>query len=99
MTWKLVDTERWAESHPDTFEIPSVEERMSLRVGDVAKVIFESLKPGYEPERMWVVVTEIHEPGKYTGEVDNHSFNPNLPRLSDPVLFESKNVMQLIRFQ
>jgi hypothetical protein len=99
MTWRLVDTERWAESHPDTFDIPSAEGRMSLHVGDVAKVIFESLTPGSSPERMWVMVTEIHEPGKYTGKVDSHSFNQELPRLGDPVQFESKNVMQLIRFQ
>ena len=98
MNWKLTDTERWAESHSDTFEIPSSEERMGLRVGDVAKVIFESKSSEVMPERMWVVVTEVHEPGKYTGEVDSQAMcNRELPRLGDSVQFEAKHIMQLIR--
>jgi len=98
MNWKLTDTERWAESHPNTFEIPPVEERTALHVGDVAKVIFESKASEVMSERMWIVVTEVHEPGKYTGEVDSHAMcNPELPRLGDLIQFEAKHIMQMIR--
>jgi hypothetical protein len=66
--WALVSGEsRHAES-PDSFWIPPLAERQSLKPGDAAKLIFEieteSEGGGVERdcERMWVVVSEIAAP-------------------------------------
>lgn len=94
-TWKLTDAEKETEAYPETFHIPLLEKRMSLNVGDAVKLSFES-KVGYATERMWVFVTDIFEPGKYSGEIDNEALNPNLPRLGELVLFEAKHILATI---
>lgn len=95
--WKLTDAEKTSEAHPETFHIPQLEERMGLNVGDAVKLSFESLKVGYATERMWVIVTDTFEPGKYSGKLDNEAaLNPNLPRLGELVLFEAKHILSTI---
>lgn len=69
----LKNAEKLHEAHPDTFEIPEREERDSLRVGDIAKLVFvltspEEGDPG--AERMWVKVTN-RQGANYVGELDN----------------------------
>ena len=54
------DVEKAAKENPDTFFIPSAEERKSQRVGDSVRLHFRLKNPsGDEPqaERMWVTVT------------------------------------------
>jgi hypothetical protein len=76
------DLEGWAlrsgvEAHeraPETFWIPDERTRVSLAVGDFAKLIFEiSVEDTEEPvsvERMWVIVREV-QGGQYFGLLDN----------------------------
>jgi hypothetical protein len=56
---------------PDSFWIPSAEERQSLRVGNGAKLLFALAdeagdRLAAQVERMWVVVTEVTDDG-YVG--------------------------------
>ena len=74
--------------------IPPKEERLNLRPDDLAKVILNP--PSGQGYRMWVKITEVPEPGKYIGTLDNDPTNPNLRlHCGDTVEFEAKHVIQL----
>ena len=62
--WQLRSAEQSHADAPDTFQIPSLDKRNSLKRGDAAKLIFdieaedESGRPVVGGERMWVIVAE-----------------------------------------
>jgi hypothetical protein len=93
--WILTDTEQAAKEHPDTF--PTSNERLGLSPGDFVKVSFESLKGNWATERMWVIITQVHATGKFEGKIDNEALNPNLPRLGEPIQFEAKHILSIIK--
>jgi len=72
--WCLDDGEEYHRASPDTFSIPDLEVRKSLRPGDFAKLIFRiAVESDDEPvsvERMWVIVRE-RTPTGYVGMLDN----------------------------
>lgn len=82
--WELRSAEKAHQDHPDTFWIPSLEQRQNLKRGQAARLIFdiESVKESGEiisqGERMWVIVSEKHE-DYYIGILDNQpaSCEPN----------------------
>jgi hypothetical protein len=96
--WRLLEIERVMSENPDTFNTPPLELRMDLNVGDLVRVTFESLKPGYVTEHLWCLVYEVYGPGKYAGTVhDTSVMNPNLPKgANDPFLFEAKHVISMV---
>lgn len=63
--WQLRDGERSHEAHPETFWIPSLDARSSLKVGDAAKIILEiecedeDGTISIESERGYVIVSEV----------------------------------------
>ncbi|MCW7552674.1 hypothetical protein NX722_08455 [Endozoicomonas gorgoniicola] len=73
--WQLRNGEECHKEHPETFWIPSLEERQNLKVGDAAKVIFEiecETEDGeiiIEGERGYLIVSEVIE-DKYIGILD-----------------------------
>jgi len=98
--WELDDAEPIAAEHPDTFYMPSLEERNALKPGQLVKLIFRILtvdEAGEEKlcvERMWVVVTG-REGKFYTGKLDNqpyctHDMNPGMP-----LYFEARHVINI----
>jgi hypothetical protein len=62
------DAELRHAQNPQSFEIPPLEQRKSLAVGDFAKVIF---KMGDHGERMWLKITAVKPEGGYEGRLDN----------------------------
>lgn len=74
--WALVSGEERHRSAPDSFQIPLLEERRALQLGDAAKLIFEiesedefgEISRDYE--RMWVVVSEV-KPLYFIGRLAN----------------------------
>jgi hypothetical protein len=74
--WELRSAEESHAQHPDTFWIPSREERENLQRGQAARLIFdiESIDDAgqvqLQGERMWVVVSERCG-GLYVGILDN----------------------------
>lgn len=71
--YRLGDGEALNRQHPDTFHIPSRDERENLKPGDLAKLLFEVVDPApgsITAERMWVQVTEVAADG-YVGFLDN----------------------------
>ena len=79
--WELEDAEERHRAHPETFEIPSAEERASWTPGTLVKLLFlflneEDGKPIIDCERMWVRITERRN-GGYVGQLES------LPATSD----------------
>jgi hypothetical protein len=73
--WELEDAEERHRAHPESFEIPSAEERASLAPGTLVKLLFlflneEDGKPIIDCERMWVRITERRN-GGYAGQLEN----------------------------
>ena len=86
MICTLVDVEKRQQETPETFWIPSKEDRESLQPADHAKLIFNT-------ERMWVEVGQLTETG-YVGKLKN---NPVLCDMvhGETVWFEAKHIMEI----
>lgn len=76
--WCLDDGEARHREAPATFPIPSLERRLELKPGDLAKLIFhiavDSADEPFAVERMWVLVRE--KVGEvYLGLLDNDPYS------------------------
>lgn len=58
--------------HPN-FELPTRDELLALKAGDLVKLIFEVGDVG--AERMWVILTDITTPEQWEGTLDNEPFS------------------------
>lgn len=82
-----------AKSHPDTFHIPSLQERKSLAVGSFAKLIF--VTSDGDGERMWVQVTKSG--ATYRGALDNDPVVISGLRRGAAVTFGPQHVCAIMR--
>lgn len=80
----LVDVERVAAEHPDTFHIPNRGMRERLRPGDLVKLHFQN-DEGHV-ERMWVETRAVGLLG-YEGILDNDPTRPMGVEAGDSVGF------------
>jgi len=88
-----------------TFGLPPDEERMSLRVGKYAKVVFaldvvhtldeDPEMPPPDGERMWIMVTEVLRAGEYRGRLDNTPLFADVSR-GATVDFSWRNVISIM---
>jgi hypothetical protein len=72
--WGLLDAEAQHQAFPDTFPIPTSEERQALRAGDMVKLVFVLDPPpqsGPNAERMWVEVRSALPDNSYEGWLTN----------------------------
>jgi hypothetical protein len=75
--WRLDSGVEMNRQYPETFEIPTVEEKRALRPGCMVKLMF-MLKDG-SGERMWVRITESAGHGHHVGALSNTpAFIPRL---------------------
>jgi hypothetical protein len=91
----LIDGEKRNAEHPDTFEIPSAEDRADLEVGTYAKIGVEG-EDGMPGERFWVLVQE-NAGGRFKGEINNDLVYTDLHGLSggDTIEFGPEHVLTL----
>jgi len=84
--------------HPDTFDVPPVEERHNLNPGDHAKLIFKPRKEGMT-ERMWVRVFKRLREGVYEGVLDNEPLYElrDVLQCDDVVYFRPDHVADITR--
>jgi len=74
--WALVSATARKKTFPDSFEIPSLEKRSSLKRGDAAQLLFdiETKEAGVVVDRgvdrMWVIVVDVLPDG-YRGVLDS----------------------------
>ena len=57
-----------------SFELPTQEDLLKLKVGDSAKLIFRVETD--KPERMWVVITDCTSPDEWKAKIDNDAMQP-----------------------
>lgn len=82
--WELMSAELLHKQHPETFWIPSFEERQDVKRGQGVKLLFkiqledDDGKISYQVERMWLIVSEKID-DFYIGILDNKpaSFIPS----------------------
>lgn len=86
--------------NPETFNIPSLEERQGLLPGDFAKLVFHlAMEDGHRfppTERMWVQVNAISG-GTYIGSLTNTPIFSSLLEFGDEVHFQACHVIDTAR--
>lgn len=100
MEWTLEDVEATNRLHPDTFFIPSEQERVSQQIGKMVRlhfVITSLVEGGPRAERMWVEITD-KDPvtHRYTGVLTNAPANLSTLHLGDTIEFEAKHIAQTL---
>lgn len=90
MNYQLIDVEERNKKHPDTFWIPSLEDRTDIDVGQWVKLIFQGKEI---TERMWVKVTNIV--GSLVGTLDNDPAALPITH-GDSIDFEPKHIMDIL---
>jgi hypothetical protein len=86
----FTDAQQMAIDHPDTFDAPSYEDLIEIRIGDNMKVCTGN-------ERFWVMVTKVVH-GEITGTVNNvlgGTVDHGLVHM-DEVTFTHNNVYAII---
>lgn len=92
----IADPRPLAEAAPYTFFLPSENEVLALRPGDLVKLIFQSDPPSreYAAERMWVRVTRI-EGEQLWGRLDNAPLDMPQLRPGREIRFRRGDVIDL----
>ena len=87
--YTLIDVEDRHDKYPDTFEIPSSEDRRSLHQGDLVQLFFD------DKERVWVEVRATGH-ANYSGVLVNYPVSVDL-RYGDVVEFGPEHVAKIER--
>lgn len=79
--------------YPDTFHVPTDEQRRAVRIGDYVQLMFSG-HGGAAVERMWVTVTSVDYP-HYRGTLENQPCEPDAFGLThgDPVAFHARHIV------
>jgi len=94
--YELLDGEKKNKENPDTFEIPSMEERLAVVPGSWVQLMFYE-EDADITERMWVKVTEVSpELSSLTGKLDNDPYRLTSISCDDEVEFERKHVIKIL---
>ena len=98
--WYLDDVEEAAESHPDSFFIPSEKERQNQVIGRQVQLHFIRTNPsGNEPraERMWVRISKVFPLGQgYEGVLENQPRYIKGLHAGDIIEFQPRHIGQVI---
>ena len=89
--WHLGDGDERNREHPDTFWVPSDEEKAKLVPGDLVKLMFETKDWG---ERMWVRVTKVGS-RRLEGVLENEPYAIPRLRWGRTVKFERKHIIDI----
>lgn len=78
----------------ETFQIPSLQERKNLKIGNSVKLIFLNSDEELPAERMWVIITKIILNG-YEGTLDNNPAFNNELKYNDVIIFKYENIIDI----
>jgi uncharacterized protein YegJ (DUF2314 family) len=94
MIYKLGNGEDLNRENPDTFYIPTREERESIKEGDTVKLMFIFEDENAMTERMWVQV--VSKAGnQYKGFLDNVPYSTDSIKAGDEVIFSPEHIIQI----
>lgn len=97
VTYTLDNAAETRREFSNTFYLPPKEQRESLRIGDLVKLIFRiEFDDDAHVERMWVQVTDVRSDG-YVGVLDNDPYCTDEIRSGMRVEFHSDHVIQIDR--
>jgi hypothetical protein len=93
--WELESAVERKNQYPN-FEIPNRDERESIRIGQMVKLLFlflceENGEKIIECERMWVTVVSVND-GTYKGELESHPTTSKALSPGDCVQFGADHV-------
>ena len=100
--WEIDDGESAHAKWPESYSIPDLVERQSLRAGDLVKIVFyirtenESGEVVDNGERMWVIVNSTLGHW-YSGTLDNDPYCTKEIAAGMPVWFEARHVIAIKR--
>jgi uncharacterized protein YegJ (DUF2314 family) len=95
MKYTLEDGEKMHEQSPVNFNLPSLDSRNNLKVGEIVKLVFNiEHSQGYDEERMWVIVEKI-DGLKYIGCLDNDPHCTGELKAGELVEFSAKHVIAI----
>lgn len=96
--YQLDNGEELNKEYPDTFWIPEKEDRESLKVGDLVKLIFSMEEnigsDEVSVERMWVEITDVY-PNYYKGKLDNDPAGSDCVQCGQLVTFQACHVIDI----
>ena len=91
----LVDAVEWQKKCPATFDLPDEWNRMHLKIGEWAKLIFAfPTKPEDSFERMWVKI-EVVKPTWYGGALDNEPSARGFISIGHRLRFEPRHIIDI----
>ena len=90
--YTLIDGVSRNAEHPDTFEIPSEEDRLAAKPGDFVKLGFEYEGEDFAGERMWV---EIVHWSPLRGTLANDPLG-DLLNYGDEIEFEVRHIIAVM---
>lgn len=94
--WVLDDVEAVSRKHPDSFFIPTEQERRNRIVGDLVQLHFVIMNPKPDQpraERMWVEITKVEPNGTgYQGHLANQPQVISGLNAGDIIQFEAKHI-------
>ena len=96
--YRILNAEERAKSYPDTFFIPSLEDRESIEPGSLVKLIFSGRDSSGRAvnERMWVRVESRGASRVYRGQLDNDPVFLRGLRRGDRISFRPIHVTEII---
>ena len=90
--YTLIDGIDRNQKNPNTFQIPSKQDKSNLKVGDHVKLGFEDVEG---TERMWVKINHISG-DHFVGFLDNDPSFLKSIRHKDLVEFNSKHILSIL---
>ena len=98
--WELENAEEMNSQHPETFSIPSLEERTSLQAGARVKLgfLFLTEQAGEELiqcERMWCMIGEVSN-GRYVGVLESNPVSSPALQAGDQIRFGPEHVATVL---
>ena len=97
-TYTLSDGVKLHAENPDTFAIPSDEDKAAITRGSFVKLIFSPTEKSDDtmPERMWVEVTHLDNGGeRITGTLANNPLSLESPQYGDEIHFTPDNIIAI----
>ena len=96
MSYTLENAEERSKEFPDTFQIPSFEERANVKPNNLVKLIFNIIDNNkiLNIERMWVLNKKC-ENGKYSGILDNDPYADCELKAGDLIEYLAENIIDI----
>jgi uncharacterized protein YegJ (DUF2314 family) len=95
VSYNLLNGEKLNQEYPETFIIPSRQERENILVGTDVKLVFEAQGEHDCEERMWVTVTD-KLPEHYVGLLNNFPSPYKRLQVGADIIFRPEHIINIL---